>query len=131
MHDRLRKCEPKFSTLGSKNPLRFNKKFSATIKNSGFEVYTWFSVIDKHKTENLPCKNTAEKLQILPIKDENINAINCLGNVDIIEEHKGICKGIGKLKDFELTLHIDKSVSPVVQQSRKLQSEAEIVRKTY
>ena len=29
-------------------------------------------------------------------------------------------KGIGKLKDFELTLHIGKSVPPVVQPSQKI-----------
>ena len=29
-------------------------------------------------------------------------------------------KGIGKLKDFALTLHIDKSVPPVVQPSQKI-----------
>ena len=56
-------------------------------------------------------------------KDENINAISSknLGNIDfIIEEYKDAFEGIGMLKDFELILHIDKSVKPVVQASRKI-----------
>ena len=110
-------------TFGSNNPLKLKGKFNATIKNSGFEVCTWFYVIDKHKTGNLLSKNTAEKLKILQIKDENVNTINSknLGNVDIIiEEYKDVFEGIGRLKDFELTLYIDKSVPPVVQPSRKI-----------
>ena len=69
------------------------------------------------------CKNTAEKLKFLQIKDENINAINSknLGNLDnIIEEYKDIFEGIGKLKCFDLTLHINKSVPPVAQHNRKI-----------
>ena len=93
--------------------MKFKGKSNATIKNSGFEVYTLFYVIDKLKTGSLLSKNTAE----------NINAINFknLENVDNInEEYKDIFEGIGKLKDFELTLHIDKPVSPVVRPSRKI-----------
>ena len=57
-------------------------------------------MIDKLKTGNLLSKNSAEKLKILQIKDEN-NAINLknLGNVDIIiEEYKDVFEGIGKWK---------------------------------
>ena len=69
-------------------------------------------MIGKLKIGHLPSKNTAEKLKSLQIKDEYISAINSknLGNVNnIIEEHKGVFEGIEKLKDFELTIHIDKS----------------------
>ena len=45
-------------------------------------------MIDNFKTENLLSINTAEKLQILQIKDENIYGIisENFGNVDIIIE---------------------------------------------
>ena len=119
----LKTTNSKIYTFGSNNQLKLKGKFNATIKNSGFEVYTWFCMIDKIKTENLLSKNTAEKLKILQIKGENIDAINSknLGNVDIIiKEHKDLFEGILKLKDFELTLHIDKSVPPVVQTCIKI-----------
>ena len=80
-------------------------------------------MIDKLKTETLLSKNAAEKLKIMQIKDEHINAINSKNLVDvdnIIEEYKDVFEGIGKLKDFELTLLIDKSAPPAVQPSRRL-----------
>ena len=80
-------------------------------------------MIDKLKTETLLSKNVAEKLQFLQIKDEHNNAINSKNLVDvdnIIEEYKDVFEGIGKLKDFELTLLTDKSAPPVVQPSRRL-----------
>ena len=49
--------------------MKLKGKFNATIKNSDFEVCTWFYVIDTLKTGNLLSKNTAEKLKILQIKD--------------------------------------------------------------
>ena len=56
--------------------MKLKRKFNGTIKDSGFEVYIWFYVIDKLKTRNLLSKNNAEKLKILQIKNKNINAIN-------------------------------------------------------
>ena len=89
--------------FGSNNPLILKGKFKATIKNYGFKVYTWFYVIDKLKTGNFLSKNTAAKLKILQINDENINAINSkiFGNAgNLIEEHKDIFEGIGKIEKF-------------------------------
>ena len=68
-------------------------------------------------------KNTAEKLQLVQIINENINTTNSKnhGNVDnIIEQYKDVFQDVGKLKEFKLTFHIDKSVSPVVQPSRTI-----------
>ena len=79
-------------------------------------------MIDKLKTGDVLSKNAPEKLNMLQIKDENINVINAknLVNVDnIIEKSKGIFKGIENLKGFELTLNIGKSVPLIVQTSRK------------
>ena len=56
--------------------MKLKRKFNGTIKDSGFEVYIWFYVIDKLRTRNLLSKNNAEKLKILQIKNKNINAIN-------------------------------------------------------
>ena len=59
----------------------------------------------------------------MQIKDENINTINSknIANVDnVIEDYNDIFEGTGKLKDFELILHTDKSVLPVVHPSREI-----------
>ena len=68
--------------------MKLKRKFNGTIKDSGFEVYIWFYVIDKLKARNLLSKNTAEKLKILQIKNKNINTINSknLANADAVIE---------------------------------------------
>ena len=58
--------------FSSNNPLK--GKLNATFRNSGFEVYTWFSVMYKLKTGNFLTKNISGKFKFF--KDENINAIN-------------------------------------------------------
>ena len=65
----LETANSKIYTFGSNNPMKLKAKFNATIKNSDFEICTWFYVIDTLKTRNLLSKNTAEKLKILQIKD--------------------------------------------------------------
>ena len=83
-------CEIGFETTNSKiytfdsnNSMNLNCTFNAIIKNSGSEVYTRFYVIYKLKKGNLLSKNASVKLQILLIKDENLDAINLknLGNI--------------------------------------------------
>ena len=49
----LETTNSKMYTFGSNNPLKLKEKFNATIKNTGFEGYAWFYVIDKKlKIEN-------------------------------------------------------------------------------
>ena len=66
--------------------MKLKRKFNGTIKDSGFEVYIWFYVIDKLKTRNLLSKNAAEKLKMQQIKNKNINAVNWknLANADVV-----------------------------------------------
>ena len=64
----LETTNSKLYRLGSNNPLKLKEKFNATIKNSGFEVCTWFDAIDKLKTGNLLSKNTAKKFCKLKMK---------------------------------------------------------------
>ena len=45
----LETTNSKIYTFGSNNPLKLKGKFNANIKNNGFEVCTWFYVIDKLK----------------------------------------------------------------------------------
>ena len=70
---------------------------------------------------------TAEKLDLLRVgppatskkldgpKVELHTACTVDDNADVREKHPQLFTGIGKLKDFELKLHIDETVCPVVQ----------------
>ena len=54
----------------------------------------------------------------LGIVDININAIST--GHHIAGRYPGLFEGIGKLKDFEVKLHIDESVVPVTQPARRI-----------
>ena len=57
------------------------------------------------------------KLCVNSMKNQKSNQ----GNVDsILHEFKDRFKGLGKLKDFKLKLHIDRSVQPIAQPARKM-----------
>ena len=88
-------------------------------------------------------RNTAEKLNLLrvgpPAANESVHVLNkdiditpvaqkatqkqsCIppSTQRVIDRHTELFKGIGKLKDFQLTLHIDESVPPVQQPIRRI-----------
>ena len=46
--------------------------------------------------------------------------INLIGNSEIQALYDDCCKGVGKLKNFQLQLHVDENVKPVVQPLRRL-----------
>ena len=39
---------------------------------------------------------------------------------EILKKHNKVFQGLGKLSDFQATLHIDKSVKPVTQKPRRI-----------
>ena len=46
--------------------------------------------------------------------------INLIGNSEIQALFDDCCKGVGKLKNFQLQLHVDENVKPIVQPLRRL-----------
>ena len=50
----------------------------------------------------------------------NININTVSAGHHIAEKYPGLFEGIGKLKDFEVKLHIDESVAPVAQPARRI-----------
>ena len=61
-------------------------------------------------------KATAELLGALHV---GVNAVQC-SQADIIAQYPGIEKGIGTLKNVVVTLHIDKSVTPVARKQSRV-----------
>ena len=116
--------DTKLSVLGS-----FNTNVTVHDKSTG----TTFYVI-KGQGENLLGKSTAENLDILRVgppkithQTANIQAKPVISskNVpestkEIIQNHADTFQGTGLLKDFQLKLHIDPSVTPVQQPIRRI-----------
>ena len=56
--------------------------------------------------------STAIKLKVLKIGP---NVMNVKNRPQIMDMYKEVFKGVGKLKDYQLKLHIDPNVAPVAQ----------------
>ena len=69
-------------------------------------------------------RSTAEKLKVLrvgPLYGGQVCSIATEGSdTDIREGYADILTGVGKLKDYQLKLHINKDVKPVAQPVRRL-----------
>ncbi|CAC5397382.1 unnamed protein product [Mytilus coruscus] len=73
-------------------------------------------VIDGNHTPLLG-RSTASELGILLI-GPSVNMINTKG--DIVSKYSDLFCGLGKLKDYQLKIYIDKNVKPIAQPTRRL-----------
>ena len=58
---------------------------------------------------------TASKLGLVDVK---VNSVATESN--LIEQYPSVFQGIGKLKNFEVNLHIDETIQPVAQSARRI-----------
>ena len=69
-------------------------------------------------------RSTAEKLKVLRVgpagKTQVCSMVTEGGDKDIRKEFSDILTGVGKLKNYQLKLHINKDVKPVAQTVRRL-----------
>lgn len=59
-------------------------------------------------------KSTAEALDILKIK------INHIREDELLKQYPGLCRGIGKLKNVQVKLHVDPSVPPIARRHSRV-----------
>ena len=82
-----------------------------------------FTVVEGHGKALLG-KDTAQKLNVLRVGPPNYPqaySITREGNyVDIVKSFADVFSGVGKLKDYQLKLHVNKDVKPVAQPFRRL-----------
>jgi len=111
----LEATKKKLFAYGSKTPLNVQGKFKTTVTCGTQTVEAVFIYVpgDGH---SLLGRNTASELGVLKI------GINVIGSdsEQLEEEFKDCFEGVGKLKDFQLKLHIDSSVRPVAQPTRRV-----------
>ena len=85
-------------------------------EESNKSVKADFMIIDGNYTPLLG-RQTAIELGILFI-GANVNMVN--SKSEIMSKYPDLFSGLGKLKDYQLKIHADKSVKPVVQSARRL-----------
>ena len=89
-------------------------KFDAIIRANGKQVSSTIHVL-QGTHGSLLSYATASELGLVDIKINNITSCSSL-----IEQYPSVFQGIGKLKDCEVKLNIDKTVPPVAQSARRI-----------
>ena len=100
---------------GSKTPLRTLGKFQTDIAYRDIVTKAEFVVLDGIGRSLLGCVS-ATQLGVLKMGPE----VNNLTETDIKQKFPECFHGNGKLRDFKLKIHIDPSVKPVAQSSRRI-----------
>ena len=124
------KCDSKQSdkklfAYGQKEPIQVAGTFVSEIvcEINGEKCVDEFTVF-KGTGRTLLGKNTAEKLKVLrvgPVSGVHVSSVTTEGSdTDIREGYADILTGVGKLKDYQLKLHLNKDVKPVAQPVRRL-----------
>ena len=114
------KSNRKLYTYASDKPLEVIGTFSTKITAGSHSTEAEFCVI-REKGESLLGRETATKLGVLKIGID-ISAVNMKsGNIGetLQQRYPQVFKGVGKLKDREVQLHIDPNVKPVAQPLRR------------
>jgi hypothetical protein len=113
---------------GSDKTLELIEKFQATIETDS-KITTATMYVVKGKHENLFCYDTSVELNIVPI----IASVSSSSEI-LCNKYSDVFKGIGKLKDVKVKIHVDEDVKPVIQPLRcipfhiRKQVEAELDR---
>lgn len=118
----LQPVTKKIYPYGTETPLTCKGKFSASISVDGNsrKHTTEFIVIDGN-VKALLSRQTSLMLGVLKLSPEAayVKVVNS-NNADLETKYAGCFQGFGKLKDYQLKLHIDKNISPVAQPLRRL-----------
>ena len=115
---KLRPANIKLIPYGCIRPLPTLGKFSGILHTGGQSVETEVYVVNKPKAGNLMSRRTAVSLGLLT---SHVSAVqDCDGVGDILEEYSDRFQGLGKLKDFQVHLHVDPQAKPVAQSHRRI-----------
>lgn len=99
----------------STTPLKTLGKFQSKVTYGDLLTEAEFIVLDGTGRPLLGCQS-ARELGVLLIGSE----VNNLSELDIKKKFSECFQGIGKLKDFQLKIHIDPAVKPIAQSPRRI-----------
>ena len=110
-----KKSDKKLYAYGSKQPLKVLGTFSALARVGEKEADAEFVVIDGEGAALLG-RETAIQLGVLKL---GIPICSVISKESIMSDYKEIFEGVGKLKDYQVKLHVDPDVPPVAQPVRR------------
>ncbi|XP_061187089.1 uncharacterized protein LOC133195250 [Saccostrea echinata] len=116
----LSKSTKRLFSYGSKEPLQILGTFRALTKYRLRETYAEFAVVNGDYISLLG-KDTAVELGVLRIGVDGPDLCSVVSELDkIVASRNPVFDGVGKLKKFQLKIHVDKTVTPVAQPLRRL-----------
>ena len=105
------KCDKRLYAYGSKEPLKVLGTFSASTKVAESEVQAEFVVIDGEGEALLGRETLEVRCSSLYTTVQRIEVI--------MSDYKEVLDGVGKLKDYQVKLHVNPNVPPVAQPVRR------------
>ena len=111
-----RKSSKRLYPYGATKPLEVLGTFEAELKIGSSHISADFTVIEG-KGEPLLGKESAMKVVKIQLPKEPVRHIRT--GHDLVRKYPNVFEGIGKLKDYQLTLHINPEVKPVAQALRR------------
>ena len=123
----LIKAKTRIFTYGASEPVVIHGTFESDIESSSRKTVATFYVT-KGTNGCLLSYKTALELDLIKITVNQLNdrilSSSCAGSTitidDLERKYPQLFKGVGKLKDHQVKLYIDKSVRPVAQMNRRV-----------
>ena len=115
-HPSLYHINTKIYTYGANDPLPVRGAFNTAIRYKDRSTLTKVIVADSPNAGALLSRETAMALGLLHIGPKAENDITLALRTKFPE----VFDGVGKLKDFQLQIHVDDSVQPVIQAQQRM-----------
>ena len=106
----------------SKVPLRVFRKFSTTLESKTRKYNDRLYVVEG-SGGSLLSWNTSQELNLLQTVQQVTNQPShpeANAPMDLLEEYDDLFHGLGKLKNYQIKLHIDEDIPPVAQPHRRV-----------
>lgn len=117
---KLRSDNTKIFPYGSKTPLLVKGVFNADVQVASLQSTELFYVIAGSGGSLLGWK-TSKRLNLVRVVQNLTSVSQTRCSVEqLVQDYDDLFQGLGKLKDFQVKLHVDESVSPVAQPHRRI-----------
>ena len=108
----LQRAHTKIFAYGSKQQLPILGKFDIVVESKKRITVAGIDVVNGN-SDSLLSYQTASELNMITLHVNKVTSTSSVSSDDIEQKYPDIYNGIGKLKEFEVKLHIDKQVPPV------------------
>ena len=119
----LKKSNTKIFPYMSTIPLKVRRSFYSKLTHKDRSIDAKFYVVEGN-CGSLLGKDSATRINLLRVGPENSFPVNTLSTPNTVEgivsKYPSVFSGVGKLKNFQVKVHIDPTVTPVIQPLRRL-----------